>query len=123
MEQPVTIFTIGNGVLGELFDRELERVVSDILDLNTDAEAKRAITVKVTIAPDKDRGFGMALIEVSSSLGKPKPAGSTMYFGRKNGKIIAVENTPQQSEMFDKLGPRPVVEFNQKTGEVINERT
>jgi len=122
MEQPVTIFTIGNGVLGELFDRELERVVADILDLNTDAEAKRSIVVKVTIAPDKDRGFGMALIEVSSSLGKPKPAGSTMYFGRKNGKIIAVENTPQQSEMFDKLGPRPVVEFDKKTGEV-NERS
>jgi hypothetical protein len=119
-EQPVTIFTLGNGVLGELFDRELERVVSDILDLNSEAEAKRTITVKVTIAPDKNRGFGVALIEVSSALGKPKPAGTTMYFGRKNGKIVAVENIPQQGEMFDKLGPRPVVEFNQKTGEVDN---
>ena len=121
MEQPVTIYTLGNGVLGELFDRELERVVVDILDLNTDAEAKRTITVKVTIAPDKNRGFGTALIEVSSALGKPKPAGTTMYFGRKNGKIIAVENLPKQSEMFDVLGPRPVVDFNQKTGEVTNE--
>jgi hypothetical protein len=118
MESPVTIVTIGNGVLLELFDRELERVVSDILDLNSEAEAARSITIKVTIAPDKNRGFGMAKIECSSSLGKPKPAGSTMYFGRKNGKIIAVENSPQQSEMFDILGPRPVVEFNQKTGEV-----
>lgn len=119
MEQPVTIYTIGNGVLGELFDRELERVVVDILDLNSEAEAKRTITVKVTIAPDKNRGFGIALIEVSSALGKPKPVGATMYFGKKNGKIIAVENTPQQEEMFDKLGPRSVVEF--KTGEVTNE--
>jgi hypothetical protein len=121
MEQPVTIYTIGNGVLGELFDRELERIVTDILDLNTDAEAKRSISVKVTVSPDKDRGFGMTLIEVSSSLGKPKPVGSTMYFGRKNGKIVAVENIPKQEEMFDKLGPRPVVEFNQKTGEALNE--
>ena len=120
-EQPVTIFTIGNGVLGELFDRELERVVTDILDLNSEAEATRSITVKVTIAPDKNRGFGIARIDVSSTLGKPKPAGATMYFGRKNGKIIAVENTPLQSEMFDKLGPRPVADFNQKTGEVTNE--
>jgi hypothetical protein len=115
MEQPVTIFTIGNGVLGELFDRELERVVADILDLNSEAEAKRSVTV----SPDKDRNFGMAGIEVSSSLGKPKPVGSTMYFGRKNGKIIVVENTPKQSEMFDKLGPRPVIDL--KTGEVSNE--
>ena len=107
--------------MGELFDRELERVVADILDLNTDAEAKRTINVKVTIAPDKNRGFGIALIEVSSALGKPKPAGTTMYFGRKNGKIVAVENLPQQSEMFDPLGPRPVVEFSKKTGEVASE--
>lgn len=121
MEQPVTISTIGNGVLHELFDRELERVVADILDLNSEAEAKRTITIKVSIFPDENRGFGSVDLEVSSTLGKPKPAGSLMYFGRKNGQIIAVENTPQQSEMFDKLGPRPVVDFNKQTGEVSNE--
>lgn len=121
MENPVTITTIGNGVLLELFDRELERVVADILDLNSVAEAKRTITIKVQIYPDKDRGFGSVDLEVSSALGKPKPAGSLMYFGKKNGKVIAVETTPQQNEMFDKLGPRPVVEFNKQTGEVSNE--
>jgi hypothetical protein len=121
MEQSVTLITIGNGVLIELFDRELERVVADILDLNSEAEAKRTITIKVHILPDKDRGFGSVGLEVASALGKPKPAGSLMYFGRKNGKVIAVENIPQQSEMFDKLGPRPVVEFNKQTGEISNE--
>jgi hypothetical protein len=116
MEQPVTLYTIGNGVLGELFDRELERVVADILDLNSEAEAKRSISIKVNIAPDANRNFGMVGIEVASTLGKPKPVGTQMFFGRKNGKIIAVENVPQQSELFDKLGPRPVVDF--KTGEI-----
>lgn len=119
MEVPVTISTIANGALFELVDRELERVVADILDLNTEAEAKRSVSIKITIAPDKNRGFGVAMIEVSSSLGKPKPVGSTMFFGRKNGKIVVLENATQQGEMFDKLGPRPVVDF--KTGEVSNE--
>ncbi len=118
METPVTINTIGNGVLVELFDRELERIVLDILDLNSVATAVRTITVKVHIKPDENRGFGQTGIVVSSSLGKPKPVGSTMFFGKKNGRIIAVENAPQQSEMFDRLGPRSLVEFNQKTGEI-----
>lgn len=120
MEQPVTIYTIGNGVLGELFDRELERVVADILDLNSEADAARSITIKVAIKPDENRNFGQVGISVASSLGKPKPVGSTMWFGRKNGKIIAVENQPSQAEMFDKLGPRPVVDI--KTGEITNDQ-
>jgi hypothetical protein len=119
MEQPVTIYTLGNGVLGELFDRELERVVADILDLNASAEEVRTITIKVNIKPDENRNFGMVGITVSSSLGKPKPVATQMFFGRKGGKVIAVENVPSQSEMFDKLGPRPVVDF--KTGEINNE--
>lgn len=115
-ETPVTIFTIGGGVLGELFDRELESVVADILDLNSKATAKRSITIKINISPDENRNFGTAEIEVSSTLGKPKPFGTQIFFGRKNGKIIAVENIPQQGEMFDRTGPRPVVDI--KTGEI-----
>jgi len=121
MEQPVTIFTIGNGVLGELFDRELDRVVNDILDLNSEPEALRTITIKVNIKPDENRNFGYVDIAVSSSLGKPKPVGTTIFFGKKQGKVIAVENIVQQEELFDKLGPRPVTNINQKTGETADE--
>jgi hypothetical protein len=116
MEQPVTLFTLGDGVLQELFDRELERVLADILDLNTKPEEIRTINIKIAIKPDAARGFGMVGMSVASSLGKPKPVGAQIFFGRKEGKPFAVENVPKQSEMFDKLGPRPVVDF--KTGEV-----
>lgn len=115
-ETPVTIFTIGGGVLAELFDRELERVVTDILDLNSEAKAERSITIKVAIKPDENRNFGQAAIFVGSSLGKPKPAMTQIFFGRKGGKIVAVENNPQ-AELFDKTGPRPVVDFDKNKGE------
>ena len=119
-EQPVTLFTLAGGALGELFDREMERVSADILDLNTEAEAVRTITIKVKIKPDKDRGFGYAGMFISSTLGAPKGVGSTMYFGRKNGHATAMEAVSDQKELFDTLGPRPVVEFNKNTGEVIH---
>jgi O-glycosyl hydrolase len=124
MEQPVTLFTLAGGALGELFDREIERVAADIIDLNTEADAARTITIKVKIKPDKDRGFGAVDMFVSSTLGQPKGVASMMYFGRKNGRAVAVENVPAQKELFDSMGPRPVVEFkqavNKETGEVIN---
>jgi hypothetical protein len=119
MEQPVTLFTLGDGVLNELFDRELERVVSDVLDLNSKASVVRTINIKIAIKPDENRNFGMVGISVKSSLGEPKPVGTQIFFGKKNGKVIAVENVPQQSEMFDKAGPRAVVDFS--TGELANE--
>lgn len=116
-EQPVALPTLGNGALNELFDRELERVVTDILDLNSEPSAVRTITVKVAIKPDENRNFGQVGLSVSSSLGKPKPVGTQMFFGRKDGKVIAVEGIPAQSEMFGETGPKPeIVDF--KTGEV-----
>ena len=118
MEQPVTLFTLAGGALGELFDREMERVSADILDLNTEADAVRTITIKVKIKPDENRGFGSASMFVSSTLGAPKGVASMMFFGRRDGRAVAVENVPAQKELFDPMGPRPVVDF--KTGEVVN---
>jgi len=121
MEQPVTLYTLAGGALGELFDREMERVSADILDLNTEADAVRTITIKVKIKPDENRSFGAVGMFISSTLGAPKGVASMMYFGRKNGRAVAVENVPAQKELFDPLGPRPVVDFvNRETGEVIN---
>ena len=117
-EQPVTLYTLAGGAAGELFDREIERVTADILDLNTEADAVRTITIKVKIKPDQNRGFGACGIFVSSTLGAPKGVASTMFFGRQGGRAVAVGNVPDQKELFDKLGPRPVVDI--KTGEVVN---
>jgi hypothetical protein len=120
MEQPVTLFTLANGALGELFDREMERVTADILDLNAKADAVRTITIKVKIKPDQNRNFGTVDMSISSTLGAPKGVASTMFFGRKNNHAVAVENVPDQKELFDPMGPRPVLDFNRNTGEVIN---
>ena len=120
MEQPVTLYTLAGGALGELFNREIERISADILDLNTEADAIRTITIKVKIKPDKNRNFGAVGLSISSTLGTPKGVGSTMFFGRQNGRAVAVENTQSQKELFDTLGPRPVVDFNKNREEAVN---
>jgi hypothetical protein len=101
-EEPVTIFNIANGALGELFDKELQRVLADVLDPNTKATEVRSITIKVAFRPDESREFSAVGLLVTSSLGKPKPIGAQIFFGRKGGQILALENNPKQSGLFDK---------------------
>lgn len=101
MEEIVTLASIGNGAALELFDHELKRVIANIVDPNTSAKAKRGITIKVVIQPDEERGIGFASVEVTSKLAGVKPVSSTMYFGKKDGELVAVQNQFTQPSIFD----------------------
>lgn len=100
-EEIVTLASIGNGAALELFDHELKRVIANIADPNTSAKTKRGITIKVVIQPDEDRGIGFSTVEVTSKLAGVKPVSSTMYFGKKDGQLVAVQNNFNQPGMFD----------------------
>ena len=55
MQQGVTLDTLGGGALSELFTAELNRVLANIADPNTDEKAKRSISINVTLKPNRDR--------------------------------------------------------------------
>lgn len=100
-EEIVTLASIGNGAALELFDKELQAIIANIADPNTSAKSKREISIKVTIQPDEDRGIGFATLEVKSKMASVKPVSSTMYFGKKEGKLVAVQNNFAQPGIFD----------------------
>ncbi len=101
MEEIVTLASIGNGAALELFDHELKRVIANIGDINTTAKTKRSINIKVVIQPDEERGIGFATVEVTSKLAGVKPVSSTMYFGKKDGELVAVQANFTQPGIFD----------------------
>lgn len=84
-EELVTLASIGNGAAMELFDRELVSVIRNISDVNTSQKTKRSITIKVDIQPDDERNIGFA----------------TVYFGKKDGKLVAVTNNFIQPSLLD----------------------
>ena len=64
----VSLENLGNGGVIEKFDHELQNVIANILDPNTPQDAKREISVKVTIKPGKaDRGMCSMEIVVASN--------------------------------------------------------
>lgn len=59
-----SVLEMAMGAIAEITDYEVERVVANIMDPNTNATAKRKITITLTFAPD-DYGYMAAVLEQS----------------------------------------------------------
>ncbi len=95
-----TLETLRDGMGIILFNRELEKVIANITDPNTSAEAKRKVVLTVTVAPNIDRDGATVLIEAICKLAPPKGETTTLHIGKRNGKPVAVTYDPRQPDMF-----------------------
>lgn len=96
-----TLETIAGGVVPELFQDALCRVLANIDDLNCDAKAKRGLTVEMTFEPDASRQALNIKVSVKTKLAAPKKAESTVFLVRdQHGAVFAVESNPNQPELF-----------------------
>jgi hypothetical protein len=73
------ILDIGNGMVSELANDELKKVLANIVDPNTDYKKMRKITLELKFKPNEDRS--QITIEVSSknSLAPNKPQKVTLF--------------------------------------------
>lgn len=101
---PVTLETLAGGAALELFDREFAKLLENAQDPNTKPDAKRSITLKVTLDCSEDRESAVAGIEIKSSLAPAKPAVGRLYMGRKDGRLVAITNDPRQRDFFREDG-------------------
>jgi len=106
--QGVTLENIGNGALAELFEEELRRVLENIADPNTSAEATRVINMSVTLKPKKDRKSADVGITCSAKLAGVVTFQTTFFMGTQGGKLVAVESDPRQAGLFDENKPQLV---------------
>lgn len=92
----VSLDNLKGGGVRQLFDEELDKVLENIMDPNTEADAVREVTIKVKIKPDKDRSTAAVAIIPSSKLAPAVALGTRMFFGKKGGKYLAFEHDPEQ---------------------------
>lgn len=111
--QTVTLDTIGGGALSELFTEELARVLANIADPNMDVGSKRTITITVTFKPNRDRDVADVALACRSKLAGLVTVDTQLFMGRKDGKLVAVESDPRQSNLFDRERPSAVTAFQQ----------
>lgn len=102
----VSLQTIAGGGLAELFDAEMERVVANIADINTDPNAKRVITVAIEITPEGvKRDSAKVKVKCNSKLAGIMSLNTQLFIGKQNGKTVAVENDINQGKLFDQEQP------------------
>ena len=103
----LSLSTICDGAAVERFDYELQRVLENILDPNTEAKEPREITLKVKIKPTEDREIFQSTMKVTSKLAGLSPVIGTGIVSKDiNGKAEAHEYAhPKQQELdFENSG-------------------
>jgi hypothetical protein len=108
MDQPsVTLATLAGGAAEELFGQELQKVLRNIDDPNTDTKTVREINVKVRFTPNDDRTMGATTVTCVAKLAPTKKVKTVVYIGRGSGQLVAVESNPKQMS-FDTAPAKPV---------------
>ncbi|HEM5080798.1 TPA: hypothetical protein U1209_000766 [Streptococcus suis] len=84
---------IADGGLQEKLDHELEKVFDNILDLNTEAKAKRKVTITLTMFANEERTVVDTVMDVKSKLAPQNGVATTILVGRDydTGRVHANE--------------------------------
>ena len=96
-----SVLEMAMGAIAEITDYEVERVVANIMDPNTNATAKRKITITLTFAPDDYRQqIGMDA-QAKTSLAPIQPVRTSLCITKA---LLLAEMTPQVPGQVDMDG-------------------
>ena len=99
------------GGVKELADRDLQRVLENLKDVNTDPKKARSISVKFTLTGDDARDSVNVRVQVDSKLAPVKPQETTLDIGYDSNRIVAVERpkvTPGQMRLDETGNVTPI---------------
>ncbi|QQP71182.1 hypothetical protein JHE06_05275 [Carnobacterium sp. CS13] len=93
---------LSNGAIQEKIDRELKKVMQNILDPNTDFNKARKVSITISMSANEQRNSITTDVAVKSTLAPQKSVSTTVLVGRneQTGQIQAAEllsNAPGQT--------------------------
>ena len=98
--ESITLTTICNGGVPEVFARELAEVLANIADPNTEADKTRGLTLKFTFKPLDDRTGAIVSFSCRPVLQPVKVATSPVFLSRHSGQLQAYALDHRQVSMF-----------------------
>jgi hypothetical protein len=104
---PINIGNICEGALVEAFAVELDKVLKNIMDPNTEARAKRSITFEVAFHPKDDRVQVNTEFSSKTRLAGLIPVNQKIFVGKDaEGVLYALDEDPRQMYIF--TPPKPI---------------
>jgi hypothetical protein len=100
-KEDVTLGNLCGGAIEEVFQREWASVLANIGDLNTPAEAKRKVTLELTLKPFKDRSGAQVSFSCKSKTLPVEAVEGTVFLQRRGLVMVAVPHDPKQIRLFD----------------------
>jgi hypothetical protein len=111
----VELCTIGNGMAVEQFDAAMRKVLDNIDDPNTEAEATRKITMTFELTPSQQRDQINITIDTSFKAA-PMRGGQINGFLRSDGKkLVAIEPNFHERSLFDETPNGKVTSIDHKS--------
>lgn len=98
--EAITLTTICNGGVPEVFARELAEVLANIADPNTEPEKLRGLTLKFTFKPLEDRSGAIVSFSCRPALQPVKVATSPVFLSKHSGQLQAYAMDHRQVQMF-----------------------
>ena len=100
-EQKNSILQMAKGAFQERVDYEMSRVVDNILDMNTQATAKRKITLTIELQPDAERRVIHVAVQAKAALASTNPVSTALYITNdEHGEMFVAEMQPQDPGQF-----------------------
>ena len=95
-DQRSSLLQMAKGAIQERVDYEVTRVVDNLLDMNTEAKAKRKVTLNIVMTTDDDRRVVKVEASAKSTLAPVTPIGTSLVItADSNGEMMLAEITPQ----------------------------
>lgn len=95
-DQRSSLLQMAKGAIQERVDYEVSRVVDNLLDVNTEAKAKRKVTLNIVMTTDDDRRVVKVEASAKSTLAPVTPIGTSLVITADgNGEMMLAEIIPQ----------------------------
>jgi hypothetical protein len=106
--ESISLTTICDGGVPEVFERELREVIANITDPNTDPEATRSLTIKFVFKPYEDRSGAHVAFTCKPALQPVQMRKSQMFLSRHTGQLKAYAQDQRQVTLFGKTEENPL---------------
>lgn len=83
---------LAEGAVEERFNQELQRVLANIADPNTDPKKARKVTLTLTLKGDENRDIVLTSIDTKSTVAPAKAIATKIVMGQDStGKVVGQE--------------------------------
>jgi hypothetical protein len=95
-QEPARIDTICKGLVPEMFQREFEQALSNVLDPNTPFKKKREVILRVTLTTNEERDAVHVEATTSSKLAPFLGESGIVFAAKRGASVIAVNYRADQ---------------------------